>query len=218
MTRPALIFDLDGTLSDPSEGILRCVRHVVQSRGCEALPLAELHRRCIGPPLTVVFADILEESADIAEAVRLFRECYGGAGLFENQLYTGMVEALGELRSLAPRMMIATSKPRLFAERIVDHFHIGSYFDAIYGCELNGDRSDKRELVAHLMEVERLDRAAAVLIGDREHDVQAAKANGITSVGVTWGFGSFEELNDAGADRICSSVAELVDWYRASLT
>ena len=214
MKSSILIFDLDGTLSDPREGITRCMRHALTSLGV-APPSASEMEQWIGPPLTNIFADLLGDAERTNEAVRLFRDCYGSAGLLENQLYPGIADAIATLHGIAPALMIATTKPRVYAQRIVEHFQLHSFFRAVHGCELTGERADKAELLAYLLENESLRPADVVMIGDRKHDVLAARAHGITSVGVTWGFGSAEELATAGADTVCASASELVDWYRS---
>jgi phosphoglycolate phosphatase len=212
--RRTLIFDLDGTLTDPREGITRCIRAALARAGAPLPDAADLER-FIGPPLYEIFLTLLDDETRAARAVLDFRECYGADGLFENQPYAGIPEALALLHDRAPALFIATSKPHAFAERILEHFALKPFFRGIYGCEMNGDRADKRELLAHLLERERLRAADAVLIGDRKHDVIAARANGAGSVGVTWGFGSRAELVEAGADTICASVDELIQWYLA---
>ncbi|MBV8515762.1 MAG: HAD hydrolase-like protein [Acidobacteria bacterium] len=214
MQRRVLIFDLDGTLTDPREGITRCIRAALARAGVPVPDAADL-LHYIGPPLSEVFLTILGDETLAAQAVLDFRECYGGAGLYENAPYAGITEAITLLHGHAPALFIATSKPHAFADRILDKLALKPFFRGIYGCEMNGDRADKRELLAHLLERERLAGADAVLIGDRKHDVAAARANGAGSVGVTWGFGSHEELAEAGADTICDTIDELVEWYLA---
>jgi phosphoglycolate phosphatase len=210
---PFLIFDLDGTLADPRAGILRCIGHALAHAGASAPRDVQLEQY-IGPPLRDVFASILgAEDPRIDAAFRAFREEYGTQGLFEKHLYPGILETLRALQDLAPGMFIATSKPREFAERIAAHFDLTSFFRGIYGCELTGERADKAELLAHLLQEQSLDPADAVMIGDRKYDVAAARANGIRSIGVTWGYGSLDELTQAGADTICHSPADLIRCY-----
>lgn len=207
--RPTLIFDLDGTLIDSREGIVRCMRVVLAQSGAREHSDAELEA-LIGPPLADIFAALLGDEA-APRAVRAYRECYGVAGLFEGRLYDGIEDALRVLQQRAPALLLATSKPQAYAVRILEHFALSRYFRGVYGCELTGERADKTELLAYLLEQESL--PDAVMIGDRKHDVVAARALGLHSVGVTWGFGSAEELSIAGAHTICASVAELVEWY-----
>lgn len=210
MPAPTLIFDLDGTLTDPREGIIGCLRHALHDIGAE-IPSAAALEQCIGPPLRDALASLLGDDATAERALAVFRERYGRTGLFENALYPGLEQALETLAPIAPAMFIATSKPQEFADRIADHFGLRRFFRAIYGCGMNGELSDKADLIRHLMTRENV--IDAVMIGDRRHDIIAAHANGIRAVGVTWGFGSLDELREAGADAICTSFAALADWY-----
>ena len=207
MKRPVLLFDLDGTLSDPSAGILRCIVHTLNTFDRDVPPLEELHR-LIGPPLHETFALLGPDRA--GEAVTTFRERYGATGLFENQLYGGMEEALQSLAGITEAMFVATSKPAEYAVRTIEHFQLQNFFRGVYGSEMTGERADKTELLAHLLAEEALDRDSVTMIGDRKHDILAARAHGVRSIGVTWGFGSVDELRDAGADVLCDAPAELV--------
>src|SRR5258708_6503591 len=212
----ALIFDLDGTIVDPREGIVRCMRETVELMGADPRVLAD-PERLIGPPLQEVFATLLDDASKVDQAVTLFRERYGADGLFEAHLYPGMVDALETLRHGHARMFVATSKPREYAVRIVEHFHLTRFFSHVYGSEMSGERADKAHLLIHLLSRENLAAADAVMIGDRKHDIIAARANGLRSVAVTWGFGSMEELSAAGACSFCSSAADLVHCLAGSL-
>ena len=207
MKRPVLLFDLDGTLSDPSAGILRCIVHTLNTFDRDVPPLEELHR-LIGPPLHETFALLVPDRP--GEAVTTFRERYGATGLFENQLYGGMEEALQSLAGITEAMFVATSKPAEYAVRTIEHFQLQNFFRGVYGSEMTGERADKTELLAHLLAEEALDPDSVTMIGDRKHDILAARAHGVRSIGVTWGFGSVDELRDAGADVLCDAPAELV--------
>lgn len=213
MNRPILIFDLDGTLSDPREGIVRCMRHALEDVQADVPPASALEG-WIGPPLHEAFATFLGDHEKALRAVAAYREEYGKTGLYENRLYDDIEGALETLHHLSPAMFVATSKPTVFAIRSLEHVGLLRYFRAVYGSELSGERANKVELLRHLMDAEQLRPEELVMIGDRMHDVAAARAHGIRSVGVTWGFGSDAELRDAGADNICSSVSDLVAWYR----
>lgn len=207
----ALLFDLDGTLTDPAEGLLKCIRHALERLEVACPTDAELHA-CIGPPLHESFARLLGDdgTARVAHAMRHFRERFTDAGIFENRLYEGIEEALAALREAGTPLVVATSKPQPFAERILRHFDLAQYFDGVYGSELDGTRSNKGELIAHLLAREALRAEDAVMIGDRAHDVIGAKANGVRSIGVLWGYGSREELVSAGADALCDAPEKLV--------
>jgi phosphoglycolate phosphatase len=197
------LFDLDGTLTDPKTGITRSVQHVLNTLG-RPVPEADELTWMIGPPLVAGFTELLGGADDVPEAVRLYRERYGDVGLFENEVYAGIPALLHELRERDVRLYVATSKLQAFARRILDHFELSRFFVAIYGSDLDHRNADKRDLIRHILDQERFDPARAVMIGDRKHDAIGAKANGLASIGVTWGYGSRQELLDAG-------VACLVD-------
>lgn len=209
MARPVLIFDLDGTLTDPALGITNCIAYALERIGAPVPGLPVL-RSFIGPPLRATFLSLLGNAETADRALELYRERFSVTGLFENVAFPDVLPALKRLEPIAGSMFIATSKPHVYARRIADHFEFSRFFRQIYGCELNGDRADKSELIAHLLEEEKIEPAHAVMIGDRSHDIVGARANGLRSIGVTWGFGSVEELTDAGATHICHSFDELV--------
>jgi phosphoglycolate phosphatase len=207
---PALLLDLDGTLTDPREGIVRCIQYALQ-RLARPCPPEEVLAACIGPPLRRTFETLLAtpEPVAVEQAMALYRERFAEVGLFENTVYEGIPGALDDLGRLGHRMFVATSKAAVFAERIVRHFGLARHLAGIYGPSLEGRLDDKAELLAHLLAVERLSRHDAVMIGDREIDVTAARANGVRSIGVLWGYGSREELLAAGADVLCTAPVEL---------
>jgi phosphoglycolate phosphatase len=208
MTGPALLFDLDGTLTDPRPGIVGCLRYALDRLG-RPCPDEDVLAACIGPPLRDSFSTLLDTHEDplIEEAVRLYRERFGVVGLFENRVYDGVPGMLECLRG--GRLMVATSKMAEYAERIVAHFGLAPYFTGVYGAEPGGRFDDKAELIAHLLSRERLAADATIMIGDRAFDVVAARANGLRAVGVLWGYGSERELREAGAERLCPTPAEL---------
>ncbi|MBB3021175.1 phosphoglycolate phosphatase [Microvirga lupini] len=197
------LFDLDGTLTDPKTGITRSVQYALERMG-RPVPEADELTWMIGPPLIAGFTKLLGMADEAPEAVRLYRERFSDVGLFENEVYAGIPAVLRILQDKGIRLYVATSKPHVFARRILDHFELSRFFVGIYGSELDNRNADKRDLIRHILEQERFDPAQAVMIGDREHDAIGAKANGIMSIGVTWGYGSREELLAAG-------VACLVD-------
>ncbi len=203
---PTLFLDLDGTLTDPKEGITRCIRYALERLG-EAPPAADELTRYIGPPLLETFAELVGE-ARAADALALYRERFADVGWQENRRFPGMLEALEALASAGSSLFVATSKPRVYAERIVDHFGLAPYFRQVFGSELDGRRTDKAELLRHALEVTGAG-ADSVMIGDRRHDIAGARANGLAAVGVTWGYGSLDELSEAGAHAILHAVPEL---------
>ncbi len=205
-----LLFDLDGTLTDPGLGITRCLAHALEQLGRPAPGRAELERY-IGPPLQQNFSELLGSSDDelISEAIARYRDRFGEVGLFENEVYPGIPELLRELREAGHELRVVTSKPTVYAARITAHFELDGHFAEIHGSELSGERTDKAELLAHLLDTEPLTREDCVMIGDRSHDVRGARANGLRSIGVLWGYGSRNELTEAGADQLCADLGEL---------
>ncbi len=205
-----LLFDLDGTLTDPRPGIVRCIKHALDSLGAPC-PADEVLASFIGPPLRGTFATLLATSdrALIERAVALYREEYGDTGLFENQVYAGVSQMLGQARGLASAAFVATLKPKLYADRIVKRLGLEPFFAGVYGPELEGRFDDKSDLLAHLLATEKVSAERAVMIGDRAGDVVGARANRIRSIGALWGYGSRAELLDAGADDLCGSPVEL---------
>ena len=192
------LFDLDGTLTDPKAGITRSVQYALERLG-RPVPEADALTWMIGPPLIAGFTELLGGTHDVQEAVRLYRERYSEVGLFENEVYAGIPAVLRQLRDQNLRLYVATSKLNVFARRILEHFGLSGSFVEIYGAELDNRNADKSDLIRHILEQEHFDPAGAVMIGDRKHDAIGARANGIASIGVTWGYGSRRELKDAGA-------------------
>jgi phosphoglycolate phosphatase len=195
-----LLFDLDGTLTDPFAGITESILYALNRLGRQK-PKRESLGWCIGPPLKESFKKLLgcddEKMAEVA--LGHYRERFGSVGLFENEVYKGIPEALGALQADDFTLYVATSKPRVFAKRIVAHFGLEGYFNEIYGSELDGTRSDKASLLAHILETEVIEASQTAMIGDREHDMIGAKENGLSGVGVLWGYGTQAELERSGA-------------------
>jgi phosphoglycolate phosphatase len=204
-----LLFDLDGTLIDPRRAILGCFRHALSELGAQPPSDGELER-LIGPPLHECFSTLLCDETDVGQAIVLYRERFRTTGVCENFVYPGIADALAALRHGGARLFLATAKPVGFADRVLEHLNLRSSFDGVYGSEFDGRNAKKNDLLAHLLSAESLSAANSVMIGDRAHDVVAARAHGIFSVGVLWGFGSREELITAGADLICDTPANLL--------
>ncbi len=201
----AFLFDLDGTLTDPKPGIVGSIRYALDRLDAR-VPQGDELDWCIGPPLAGSFVRILgtDDPPTIAEAVRLYRERFSKVGLYENSVYPGIADSLARLRAEGLPLFVATSKPHVFALRILDHFSLKDFFDGVYGSELDGLRSDKGELIAHVLRAEGLAPSRTIMVGDREHDVIGARANGVASLGVTYGYGTAEELDEAGAAALCT--------------
>jgi phosphoglycolate phosphatase len=209
--KSTVIFDLDGTLTDPREGIARSYMHALSRLGLVAPPAHELARH-IGPPLREVFGLLLQtdDAARIEHGVTLYREHFATVGLFENQPYQGIHAALAQLRAAGHHLFVCTSKAQVYAERIIVHFDFAPHFARVYGPGLDGNPSDKADLLALLLERESVDPARAVMVGDRKHDMHAARKNNMRGLGVLYGFGDTSELNAAGAADICEQVADIL--------
>lgn len=204
-----ILFDLDGTLTDPAVGITASIRHAMAELGRPLAPSEDLHW-CIGPPLIDAFTRLLDgDRGRAADGVLAYRARYGVIGLFENEVYPGIPALLAALAADGRRLFVATSKPRVFAERILAHFDLARHFVTIHGSELDGTRVHKTDLVPWIVEREAIDVASCVMVGDREHDVLGARAAGIATIGVRWGFGLAGELERAGAAAIVDDLAGL---------
>jgi phosphoglycolate phosphatase len=206
----AILFDLDGTLTDPREGITKCIAHALERLGREPPPLDDL-TFAIGPPLRASLAKLLGTGsrAEVERALAHYRERFADVGLYENAPYEGIAQALAALRAQGLPLYVATSKPRVYAERIVRHFTLDAHFEAVHGCELDGTREDKRELLAYLFPSHGLAPERTVMIGDRGVDMVAARHHGARALGVTWGYGSRTELLEAGAQGLVDAPGEL---------
>lgn len=206
-----LFFDLDGTLTDPMQGITRSAQYAL--RKGFGIEVADRTTLCpfIGPPLKDSFRTLYGLNETEAErAVELFREYFAPKGIFENELYPGIPELLHELADRGATLVMATSKPEPFAERIARRFGFRDAFAFVSGSTLDGARTAKSEVIRHALAKMRIDDpASAVMIGDRRYDIEGAAEAGIEAIGVLWGYGSREELERAGAGRIAADIREL---------
>lgn len=213
--RKTLLLDLDGTLVDPAEGIVGCSRYALERMGVPVDPDEDL-TWMIGPSNRLSFARLLAERAgrtdpaDTEAAVAHYRERYAAWGLTAARPYAGMHEVLATRRAAGDRLILCTAKAQPFAEKVVAHFGFAPLLDAVYGPDLAGHREDKAELMAHLLATEGLAPDEATMVGDREHDILAARHNGMASIGVLWGYGGRAELEAAGADLIIDRPQELL--------
>ena len=212
-----VLFDLDGTLTDPKVGITTCVQYALASFGIEEPDLDKL-TPFIGPPLKESFMEFYDFDEEKAEAaIEKYRERFKDTGIFENEIYPGIPELIRKLKGNHKKLAVASSKPTVFVERILEHFEIKKYFDVIVGSELDGTRSDKAEVVREALhrlygeseEDIQQKKKNTVMVGDRKYDVAGAKAEGIISIAVTYGYGPLDELRIAKPDYIISSVEEL---------
>ncbi len=205
-----LFFDLDGTLTDPGEGITNSVAYALDKFGITVTDRSSLYP-FIGPPLVDSFMKFYGFSHEDAErAVVCYREYFRDRGIFENRLYKGIPEALKALKDAGKTLVIATSKPEPFAKRIVEHFGLSPYFTLVAGASFDETRSEKWDVIEYAIDMLKLtDRSEIVMIGDRKHDIIGAKKTGLDSVGVLWGYGDREELTAADADVIFDTVGQL---------
>ena len=208
------LLDLDGTLTDPGIGITNSVMYSLKKFGIEVADRSELYS-FIGPPLPDSFKRVFgfsEEQAD--RAVTYYREYFRDKGIFENVVYPGIPEALEQLKSKGVIVALATSKPYEFSVRILDHFDLMKYFDYVGAATMDGRISKKTDVIAHLLEeIGDVDKSTVLMVGDRNQDIDGAKANELHSAGVLWGYGSREELAGAGADYIIETPEELADLF-----
>ena len=205
-----ILLDLDGTITDPMIGITRCVEYALNHFGIQVNDLREL---CpfIGPPLLDSFRDFYHFTDEQAkEATEKYRERFADTGIYENKLYDGMKDFLEEATRQGRILMLATSKPTVFAKRILDYFDIARYFTFVAGSGLDGSFYTKGDVIRHVLESNNLtDHLSVVMIGDRKHDIIGAKENRLDSIGVLYGYGDREELSQAGADYIVEDIAGL---------
>lgn len=207
--RTALV-DLDGTLTDPADGIIGGFQFALRSLG-EAVPGRESLTWVIGPPLRQAFPRLLADpSKDRVEAaVASYRDYYRERGLYEATVYAGIPDALSRLRDAGFRLLVCTVKPRHFAGPVIEHFGLAPHFDGIYGAELDGRFEDKGDLMEHIIAEHGLSAASMIMIGDRGIDMIAAKRNAIRGIGVTWGYGTADELRDGGAHHVCDAPHDI---------
>ena len=208
--REVVLLDLDGTLTDNFAGISRSITHALVALG-EPAPDPSTLTGCVGPPLRHSFSRLLatDDGVLIERAIGHYRERYSATGWQENVVYAGIPAMLVALRRGGRRLLLCTSKPQPFAERIVERFDLGGHLAGVYGADLSGTLDDKAALVAHVVASERLDPGSCAMVGDREHDILAARRHGIRAIGVLWGYGSREELERAGADAIAADPTSL---------
>ncbi len=206
--RSVLLVDLDGTLTDPAEGIVGAFRFALEALGRSPPPAAEL-TWIIGPPLRRSFAEMLAGTGDPEEALGIYRGRYSTEGLFEAVIYEGVREALRELGAAGTRLLLCTAKLAVYAERILRHLDLRRHFEGVYGAELDGRYDDKGDLIALILESQGLAARDCCMWGDRKHDVIAASRHAIPTIGALWGYGGASELMEAGAAALCASPSEV---------
>jgi phosphoglycolate phosphatase len=203
------LFDLDGTLTDPKEGITRSVQYALNRMAVQEEDLEGLVR-FIGPPLKESFERYYGFSAaEAVQAIGYYREYFQARGIFENFVLEGMDRILTRLMEKGKGLFVATSKPTVFARKIADRFGLSPYFTEIVGSELDGRRCEKADVIRHILDHHGIRKEKTLMIGDREHDIRGALKNGMDSLGVGFGYGSQEELEGAGADYYVETIGAL---------
>jgi len=206
-----ILFDLDGTLTDPKVGITRCIQYAMEKLG-RPVPAADDLLWCIGPPLQESFKKLLfPDDGQTETALFFYRERFTVVGKFENKVYPGIIDILDRLNAQGVNLFVATSKPIAFAGDIIAHFGLLPFLKKVYGSDLNGDLTDKGALIFHILQNEKLPAKSTLMVGDRSYDILGAKKNGVFSLGVTYGYGSKIELIEAGADFMADSPWEIVE-------
>lgn len=204
-----LFFDLDGTLTDPGIGITNSVMYALEKFGIHVEDRTTLYK-FIGPPLMDSFRMFYGFSEEDAQkGLSYYREYFADRGIFENKVYEGIPDLLKGCREQGKILMVATSKPTEYAVRILERFGLAEYFDYVSGSSMTENNSAKSMIIEHALEHNGIKPGEVIMIGDREHDVIGAKSNYVNVIGVLYGYGSHEELCEAGADHIVSSVEEL---------
>ena len=205
-----ILFDLDGTVTDPMIGITKSVQYALNKFDIEVEDLNELCK-FIGPPLKDSFMNFYNfTEEDALNAITYYREYFSTKGLYENTVYENFEDMLISLKEKNKSLIIATSKPTVFAEKILEHFNLKKYFDFIAGSNLDNTRTKKADVISYALEQQGITEVSKIImIGDREHDVIGAKALNIESIGVLHGYGSYDELSNSGANYIVKDVKEL---------
>ena len=208
-----ILFDLDGTLTDPALGITNSVAYALSKWDITVSDRSELFK-FIGPPLLDSFSEYYGFSDEQSRlALKFYREYFTDRGMFENRVYNGIPELLSALKSRNKKLIVATSKPEEFAVRILQHFDLDGYFDFIGGASMDETRVKKADVIQYALDTCNINnKASVVMVGDRHHDIDGAKLCGLPSIGVTYGYGSIDELKDAGADFIALSVEDILKY------
>ncbi len=209
MEKNFILYDLDGTLTDPKVGITKSIKYALAHFGIDVEDLNEL-TKFIGPPLRDTFREHYSfTDSDVKLAVDKFQEYFAEQGLYENIIYDGIAEMLRAQYEDGRKIVLATSKPQVFAHKALEQFEIDKYFELIVGSELSGERSDKAEVIKYAVDTLAINPRNAIMIGDRKYDVIGSRAHGIDSIGVLYGYSSHGELREAGANYIVETVEEL---------
>ena len=207
-----ILFDLDGTLTDAGEGIINCAKLALEQLGLPVPGDAQM-RAFVGPPLRDTFQKFGVRAKDVEKAVQIYRSRYVPIGMFENHPYPGIQDMLAALKAEGHRLYVATSKPEEMAKAILSKFQLDTYFDLICGATMDASRDSKDKVIGYLLDQIGLSESP-VMIGDTKYDILGAAVHQIPAIGVSWGYGSPEEMRDAGAAAIADSPAALLELLR----
>ncbi|KAA8734330.1 HAD-IA family hydrolase [Acinetobacter qingfengensis] len=211
-----ILIDLDGTLTDPKVGITTSIRYGLEKVGYPVAEDVSLDW-CIGPPLKQALAKILntDDDALAEQALQMYRERFSVTGLFENEVYPDVANTLMLLHQRGYRLFVATAKPTVYAKRILEYFDLAKYFQHIYGSELTGERTNKGDLIAYILQQQNLLVEQCIMIGDREHDILGAKRHGINTIAVRYGYGTQQEIDAAQPFAQVNGFSELLDYFHS---
>ena len=204
----SILFDLDGTLTDSGEGIMNCAEFALRHFGIP-VPARDTMRVFVGPPLSDTFMRFGVPESNVQEAIEVYRSRYIPVGKYENALYPGIYQVLEALHRDGFKLYVATSKPEAMSIEILEHFEIAKFFDRICGASMDSSRSTKDEVIAYLLEEVRPD-GNLIMVGDTKYDVLGAAVHKLPTIGVSWGYGTVEDLMEAGAASIAHSPVELL--------
>ncbi len=207
----SILFDLDGTLTDPKVGITRSIQYALKKLGRPIIEQSDL-LWCIGPPLLESFKVLLKTDNNLLaqKAIGYYRERFAEKGLFENLVYSDIKDLLNGLNLMDFTLYVASSKPEVFVTRIIDHFDLAQYFKGVYGSRLNGELSNKSDLIKYVATKENLDYKTLMMIGDRKHDILGAKKAGVKNIAVSYGYGTQDELSEVNPDHIADEVIDIL--------
>ncbi len=203
-----IFFDLDGTLLDSQPGIISSIQYAMSELGGEE-PSADELRGLIGMPLPYIFTSLMGEYADVGEAVDIYRDHYTEEAMYDAEPYDGIGEMFDELHTVDAKLFIATAKPQIYAQQIVEHFGIHAHVERVFGSELDGTNSDKTALLQFVLDETGEDPAKSIMVGDRQMDIFGAKNNDIPSIGAMWGYADEGELHMAEADMLAGAPEEI---------
>lgn len=206
--KKSILFDLDGTLTDSGEGIMNCAEFALRHFGIP-IPARDTMRVFVGPPLSDTFMRFGVPESNVQEAIEVYRSRYIPVGKYENTLYPGIYQVLEALHRDGFKLYVATSKPEAMSIEILEHFEIAKFFDRICGASMDSSRSTKDEVIAYLLEEVRPD-GTLIMVGDTKYDVLGAAVHKLPTIGVSWGYGTIEDLIEAGAASIAHSPVELL--------